>query len=39
MMQQGGIEDAAAMVGGFEAWKAAGLPVETGFPESQPAPQ
>jgi 3-mercaptopyruvate sulfurtransferase SseA len=38
MMQQGGIEDAAALVGGFEAWRAAGLPVETGFPAPETTP-
>lgn len=33
-----GIDDAADMIGGFEAWKAAGLPVEAGS-EELPAPR
>jgi rhodanese-related sulfurtransferase len=29
-LKQNGIENAAALLGGFNAWQSAGLPVETG---------
>jgi rhodanese-related sulfurtransferase len=29
-LKQKGIENAAALLGGFDAWKSAGLPVESG---------
>jgi rhodanese-related sulfurtransferase len=33
-----GIEDAADMIGGYQAWKAAGLPTEPASPPGPPSP-
>lgn len=31
MMKQAGLDNAAALLGGFDAWRAAGLPTESGM--------
>jgi rhodanese-related sulfurtransferase len=35
-MQQGGLTNAAALKGGFDAWRVAGLGTESGIPDQKP---